>query len=65
MGQDSDLFPEDERLAWRERFAESNRNNVLCHCRSCDREWVVSAPEACVCGSRAIEWIVCWQFPDG
>ncbi|WP_016922929.1 hypothetical protein [Prochlorothrix hollandica] len=54
-----------ERYQWQQTLAEANRHNVLCHCRQCDREWVSSAPEPCQCGSRSIEWILCWQFPDG
>ena len=57
---------EQERQQWQAAIAEANRNNILCHCKQCDREWVASSDEAiCECGSRAIEAIACWQFPDG
>lgn len=49
---------------WQQRLEEANRNNILCHCRKCDYEWVASTPEACVCGSKNVEHIACWQFPD-
>ena len=49
----------------REVIADLNRHNVFCHCRDCDREWVASNPEPCLCGSRKVEAIACWQFPDG
>ncbi len=60
----SQLSPE-ELQEWQRGIEEANRNNVLCHCRECDREWVTSRPEPCQCGSRRIEHILCWQFPDG
>lgn len=49
---------------WQLRLQEADRYNILCHCRVCDREWVSSSPEACVCGSQNVEHIACWQFPD-
>ncbi|NEO83370.1 MAG: hydrogenase maturation nickel metallochaperone HypA [Spirulina sp. SIO3F2] len=55
-----------ELAEWQRRLAEANRNNVLCHCRQCDDEWVTSGREACHrCGSLDVEAIACWQFPDG
>ncbi len=50
---------------WQQSLEEANRHNVFCHCRKCEREWVASQPEACVCGSKSVESIACWQFPDG
>ncbi|MEL6249933.1 MAG: hypothetical protein AAFY78_24415 [Cyanobacteria bacterium J06648_16] len=51
---------------WRAGIAEANRNNVFCHCKTCDYEWVSSIEEPiCRCGSHAVEHILCWQFPDG
>lgn len=51
---------------WREKIAIADRNNILCHCRQCDREWVASVREnTCSCGSQDVEAIACWQFPDG
>jgi hypothetical protein len=56
----------EELLQWRDAIAEANRNNILCHCKRCDREWVSSSQQAvCECGSQAVEYIACWQFPDG
>jgi hypothetical protein len=49
---------------WQLRIEAANLYNILCHCRVCDREWVASARVACECGSRAVEHIACWQFPD-
>jgi hypothetical protein len=53
-----------ERREWQLRIEEANRYNILCHCRSCDREWVASSYVACSCGSSEVEHIACWQFPD-
>jgi hypothetical protein len=50
---------------WQSCLAEANRHNVFCHCHHCQREWVSSAPEVCICGSQQVETILCWQFPDG
>ncbi|MDJ0704763.1 MAG: hypothetical protein QNJ46_15885 [Leptolyngbyaceae cyanobacterium MO_188.B28] len=57
------LTPEELR-DWRARLAEANRNNIFCHCRMCDREWIASTQVACQCGSQSVEYIACWQFPD-
>lgn len=57
-------FNDQELLEWQQCLEEADRHNILCHCRQCDREWVASTPEACSCGSRSIEHITCWQFPD-
>jgi len=51
---------------WYQRIAEADRLNILNHCRICGYEWVTSqAAKLCDCGSRQIESICCWQFPDG
>jgi hypothetical protein len=50
--------------AWQQGIDEANKNNILCHCRQCDREWVASTNESCACGSDRVEHIACWQFPD-
>lgn len=63
MPDDLPLTP-NEQQDWRRTLELANYANILCHCRTCDREWVVSAPEPCICGSREIEAIACWQFPD-
>ncbi|WP_271252936.1 hypothetical protein [Pseudanabaena sp. Chao 1811] len=60
---ESVLTPE-ELKAGRDRIAAANINNVLHHCRKCDYEWVASHAEACRCGSKNVERIMCWQFPD-
>ena len=54
----------DQRNLWQGLLQDLNQHNILCHCRQCDREWVSSEPQPCVCGSSAIEWFSCWQFPD-
>ncbi|MEL6222514.1 MAG: hypothetical protein AAFR31_07725 [Cyanobacteria bacterium J06627_8] len=55
-----------ELAEWQRCLKEANRNNVFCHCRQCDSEWVASEKEACSrCGSLDVEAIACWQFPDG
>jgi hypothetical protein len=62
---DSVLTPE-ELQEWHRSIAEANRNNVFCHCRGCEAEWVASSPKPCLtCGGKDIEFILCWQFPDG
>lgn len=56
----------DELQQWQAAIAEANRHNILCHCKICDYEWVESAAGApCRCGSEKVEYISCWQFPDG
>ncbi|MBS0014879.1 MAG: hypothetical protein KFF72_00665 [Arthrospira sp. SH-MAG29] len=51
---------------WRSQIRQADINNVFCHCRDCEAEWVGSAwDENCPsCGSTNIERISCWQFPD-
>ncbi|WP_068819331.1 hypothetical protein [Phormidesmis priestleyi] len=50
---------------WQQSLEEAARHNIFCHCRECEREWIASNPEACVCGSKRVESIAYWQFPDG
>jgi len=57
-------FSPDELREWQRGIAEANKNNILCHCRTCDREWIASTEEHCICGSTSVEHISCWQFPD-
>lgn len=51
---------------WRSKIKVADRNNIFCHCRDCEAEWVTSAWDApCPsCGSHNVERISCWQFPD-
>ena len=51
---------------WRKKIEVANRNNIFCHCRSCDYEWVDSSVDVVCssCGSKDVERISCWQFPD-
>ncbi|WP_413162163.1 hypothetical protein ACL6C3_24935 [Capilliphycus salinus ALCB114379] len=51
---------------WQFNLRQANDNNVFCHCRQCNYEWVDSSDEApCpACGSTNVEHIACWQFPD-
>jgi hypothetical protein len=51
---------------WRSKIEIANRNNIFCHCRTCNAEWVDSSFEAACryCGSTDVEHISCWQFPD-
>ena len=57
---------EQELLQRQANLAEANRNNILCHCKTCDYEWVSSVEaNRCRCGGTRIEHIACWQFPDG
>jgi len=59
-------FTSEELRRWRFGLQQADDNNVLCHCRECDREWVESSHQVrCTCGSRNVESISCWQFPDG
>ncbi|MFQ3626306.1 MAG: hypothetical protein SNJ81_01815 [Cyanobacteriota bacterium] len=57
------LTPE-ELAEWQRVLNAANYNNIFCHCRQCDREWVASTEEPCTCGSIRVEYIACWQFPD-
>ncbi len=50
---------------WQLRIQAANQNNIFHHCMTCDREWVASEVELCVCGSKKVEHLACWQFPDG
>lgn len=60
-------FTDKELRQWQSGLAEASRNNILCHCKDCDWEWVASTeePKCYKCGSHRTEHIVCWQFPDG
>jgi rubrerythrin len=51
---------------WYYGIKMANRNNIFCHCRNCNYEWVDSSSDAVCrqCGSQNIENISCWQFPD-
>ncbi|HEY9626180.1 MAG TPA: hypothetical protein V6C84_02675 [Coleofasciculaceae cyanobacterium] len=68
MTEDSSQSPSqlssEEWYEWQRRIEEANRCNIWCHCRDCDREWIASANVSCPCGSRNVEHIPCWQFPD-
>lgn len=52
---------------WQEKIKIANRNNIFCHCRNCNHEWVDSSFDAICnnCGNNNVERICCWQFPDG
>lgn len=65
----SNSFPfqkPDELQEWYYNIEQANRNNVFCHCRACDYEWVDSSKYVMCkkCSSKEIETISCWQFPD-
>ncbi len=64
MTEEPSYFTQTELEAWQRSLELANYRNIWCHCRKCEREWVASEPEACVCGSKAVEAIACWQFPD-
>lgn len=50
---------------WQLKIEVANRNTIFCHCRCCGYEWVDSSFDAvCSCGSKDVERISCWQFPD-
>jgi hypothetical protein len=50
---------------WLDKIDKANQNNIFCHCRDCDWEWIDSSLNPkCRCGSANIETIACWQFPD-
>ncbi|WP_199248116.1 hypothetical protein [[Phormidium] sp. ETS-05] len=65
MSKNSQFTPT-ELHHWQLTLAEANRHNIFCHCRHCEAEWVDSSEEAACphCGSKNIERIACWQFPD-
>ncbi|MDY6804934.1 MAG: hypothetical protein SXA11_14160 [Cyanobacteriota bacterium] len=52
---------------WQAKIEVANRNNIFCHCRRCNYEWVDSSSDRVCssCGSGDVERISCWQFPDG
>jgi hypothetical protein len=64
----SETFSEEDRLElrqWKSKIDVANHNNIFCHCRTCEAEWVDSCFDAvCSCGSSDVERISCWQFPD-
>lgn len=51
---------------WQAKIETANRNNIFCHCRACNTEWIDSSLEAICryCRSKDVEHISCWQFPD-
>ncbi|MGF1491984.1 MAG: hypothetical protein ACFBSC_05905 [Microcoleaceae cyanobacterium] len=53
--------------AWQAKVQIADQNNILSHCQSCGYEWVDSGEKSICshCGSKDIERIRCWQFPDG
>lgn len=59
------VFSRAELGDWQLTLAEADRHNIFHHCRHCQREWVASTWEACSCGSKEVEHLRCWQFPDG
>lgn len=67
MSETPRVLDDDELHNWQLNIAEANRNNIFCHCRQCGYEWVDSVEEVSCdrCGSKNIEQIACWQFPDG
>jgi hypothetical protein len=62
----SSQFTPEELHQWQLALAAANRNNIWCHCKNCDAEWVSSDEQgSCLtCGSDRVERILCWQFPD-
>ncbi len=65
MSQTPSQFTPEELRQWQSNLAQANYNNILCHCRICDREWIDSSDDVpCPCGSTQVEYIACWQFPD-
>ncbi|MEH1913378.1 hypothetical protein [Nostoc sp.] len=63
----SEAFSDSSQLQqWYQGIEMANRNNIFCHCRSCSYEWVDSVMDAVCskCGSKDVEYISCWQFPD-
>ncbi|MGG6294189.1 hypothetical protein ACQ4M4_07195 [Leptolyngbya sp. AN02str] len=64
MKETSNLFTPKELADWQQALDLANYTNILHHCHVCDREWVASTEEICCCGSRSVERIACWQFPD-
>ncbi|NWF61740.1 MAG: hypothetical protein HXY43_21405 [Fischerella sp.] len=65
----SDSFPftnPEQQRQWHQGIKDANRNNIFCHCHACGYEWMDSSAEAkCVkCGSKNVESISAWQFPD-
>lgn len=67
MSKQKSQLSTEELKDWRLKIATANRNNIFCHCRDCDAEWMDSYEGApCPnCRSQNVESICCWQFPDG
>ncbi|MBK4731217.1 hypothetical protein JJD41_15295 [Oxynema sp. CENA135] len=67
MSEIPKMFDSEGLKEWQQGIEQANRNNIFCHCRRCDAEWVDSSEEAdCPeCGSSDVEHLCCWQFPDG
>ena len=65
MSDPQPQFTSIELKDWQQSLEEADRHNVFCYCRACDHEWVASKPEACICGSKSVEHIACWQFSGG
>jgi hypothetical protein len=64
MADNSSHFTPEELERWQFGLRQANLNNILCHCRDCDTTWVSSSESSCSCGSKNVEHIPCWQFPD-
>lgn len=66
MSEKQPEFQEKLLESWRLKIEVANRNNIFCHCRICGYEWVESKDDAICsnCGSKSVQKILCWQFPD-
>ncbi|NJO41498.1 MAG: hypothetical protein HC769_15670 [Cyanobacteria bacterium CRU_2_1] len=64
MAENPFQFDPAELQEWQQRIEEANRYNIWCHCRTCHKEWIASTYVICSCGSKNVEHIACWQFPD-
>lgn len=66
MLEKSDIIDNNLLREWQEKIEIANQNNIFCHCQNCDYEWIDSTLDAICrnCGSKKVEHIACWQFPD-
>lgn len=66
MSEKSDKIDKNLLQEWQQKIETANQNNIFCHCQTCGEEWIDSSLDAiCItCGSKKVEHIACWQFPD-
>ncbi|WP_013323626.1 hypothetical protein [Gloeothece verrucosa] len=66
MSENPPVLNAAELKEWQTKIETANRYNIFCHCRGCHAQWVDSSFDVICssCGSKDVEQISCWQFPD-